>query len=357
VGHRGVSRIAACTVAVLCGLAVLATPARYEVDGVSMAPGLLPGDVVTTGWFPAYDRLRQPRRHERWILTSPDGSPAIKRVVGLPGETVSLRDGDLAIDGNTFLAPPQLLAEWASPVPEATIVAAPLDDADARWQRTVSLPSVFDDAEFAPAEQRMLLPVRDVGLAAVVHVRTLPPDNTAIRVRARVGDAVIPWRIKAAGRYAVVAGRLDGHLIGVAWPIAASDWRQENTRSCLPLQAPATWDIVRPWPASISSAGSVDDADDPPPALSLGILSAGMPLGRDDADAMIEHLAMWRDVLHRPAADGVVEWRLGADAFFVLGDFPSGSRDSRHWGPLDRRSLRSRATSLPRARGGSIKRL
>lgn len=351
------SRLAACAVAVLCGLAVLAPPARYEVDGVSMAPGLLPGDVVTTGWFPAYDRLRQPRRHERWILTSPDGSPAIKRVVGLPGETFSLHDGDLAIDGNTFLAPPQLLAEWASPVPEAAIVAASDDAAGGWWHRTVSMPSIFDDAEFAPTERRMLLPVRDIGLAAVVHVRTLPPANTALRVRVRVGAAVIPWRIKAAGRYAVVAGRLDGHLIGVAWPIANGDGQKASAHSCLPPQAPATWDIVLPWSDGSPSASNTDGGDGPPPVLGLGVTSAGMPLACGDADAMIEHVAIWRDVLHRPAADGVVEWRLGPDAFFVLGDFPSGSRDSRHWGPLGRRSLRSRATSLPRTRGGSIKRL
>ena len=345
-GHRGVSRFAACAVAVLCGLAVLAPPVRYEVDGVSMAPGLLPGDVVATGWFPAFDRLRRPRRCERWILASPDGTPAIKRVVGLPGETVSIRDGDLAIDGHTFLAPPHLLAEWASPVPEAAIAVASVDDADARWHRTVSLPSIFDDAAFAPAERRMLLPVRDVGLAAVVDVRPLPPNDTSIRVRVRVGDAVIPWRIKAGGRYAVVGGRLDGHLVGVAWPIAATDGRSENPRSCLPPQAPATWDIVRPWPDSISSGGGADDADDPPPALSVGITSAGIPLGRGDADAMIEHVAVWRDVLHRPTADCVVEWRLGTDGYFLLGDFPSGSRDSRHWGPLARSMLRHRAQPL-----------
>jgi type IV secretory pathway protease TraF len=65
-----------------------------------------------------------------------------------------------------------------------------------------------------------------------------------------------------------------------------------------------------------------------------------------DADAMIEQMAVWRDILHRPAADGVVEWRLQSNAYFVLGDFPSGSRDSRHWGPLDRRMLRSRAQPL-----------
>ena len=340
-GDRGVNRIAACVVAVGCGLAMLAPPGRYEVDGLSMAPGLRPGDVVTTGWFSSLDRLRQPRRHERWILTSPDGSPAIKRVVGLPGETVSVRDGDLAIGGQTVLKPPSLLAELASAVPEATIVAASDEAAGGRWQRTVSLPSVLDDAAFAPAERRMLLPVRDVGLTAVIRLSQSPADNAAVRVLARVGGFVVPWRLKASGRYAVVAGRLDGHVVGAAWPIADADGRQEHARCCLPPLAPVAWDIARPWPGDIPF-----DADDTPPSLGLSLTSAGSPMSCGDADAMIEKMAVWRDILHRPAADGVVEWRLESNAFFVLGDFPSGSRDSRHWGPLSRRMLRSRAQPL-----------
>ena len=231
-GHRGVSRIAACAVAVLCGLAVLAPPARYEVDGVSMAPGLLPGDIVTTGWFPPLDRLRQPRRHERWILTSPDGASAIKRVVGLPEETISIRDGDLVIDGRTFLTPPHVLAEVSSPVPEPTIASAADDDAPSGWHRVVTMPDAFDDAVFAPEERRMLLPVRDVGLAAVIHLRPLRSEDAAVRVRVRVGEAVLPWRLKASGRYGVIAGRLDGHLVGAAWPITADAvWPAHGDRS------------------------------------------------------------------------------------------------------------------------------
>ena len=321
-----------------------------------MAPGLLPGDVVTTDWFPSLDRLRQPRRHERWILTSPDGALAIKRVVGLPGETVSIREGDLAIGGQTILKPPSILAEMASAVTEETIVTASDDAADGRWQRIVSLPVVLDDAAFAPEERRMLLPVRDVGLAAVIRLPQSPADNAAVRVLARVGGFVVPWRLKASGRYAVVAGRLDGHVVGAAWPIADTDGQQERARFCLPSPAPLAWDVVRPWSDGSPSAGAPDNADDPPPALSLGITSAGIPMSCGDADALIEQMAVWRDILHRPAADGLVEWQLGSHAFFVLGDFPSGSRDSRHWGPLGRSELRSQATSLPRARGGLIKR-
>jgi type IV secretory pathway protease TraF len=339
------NRVATCVVAsvvvILCGLAVLAPPSRYAVDGLSMAPGLLPGDVVTTGWFPSLDRLRQPRRHERWILTSPDGSPAIKRVVGLPGETVSIRDGDLAIGGQTVLKPPSMLAEMASAVPEATLVAASDAAADGRWQRIVSLPVVLDDAAFAPEERRMLLPVRDVGLAAVIRLEKSPPHRDAIRVLARVGDAVIPWQLKASGRYAVVAGRLDGHVVGAAWPIADADGLPDNSRSCLPSQAPVAWDVVRPWPDNVTI-----DAADTPPSLGLGLTSAGSPMSCGAADAMIERIVVWRDILHRPAADGVVEWRLQSNAYFVLGDFPSGSRDSRRWGPLGRSVFCNRAQLL-----------
>jgi hypothetical protein len=320
---------------------MLAPPSRYAIDGLSMAPGLLPGDVVATGLFPSLDRLRQPRRHERWIVTSPDGMPAIKRVVGLPGETVSIRDGDLTIGGKTVLTPPSLLAELASAVPEATIVAASDDAAGGRWQRTVSPPSVLDDAAFAPTERRMLLPVRDIGLAAVIRLREVPSEDAAVRVRVRVGNAVLPWRLKASGRYGVVAGRLDGHVVGAAWPIADGDGRKETIRSCLPPPASVSWDVARPWPEDL-----ISDADSIPPTLSLGITFADFPVGRDDTDAMIERIAVWRDMLHRPAADGVVEWRLGSHAFLLLGDFPSGSRDSRHWGPLGRNALCNRAQPL-----------
>lgn len=338
---RAATCVVASVVVILCGLAVFALPSRYEVDGLSMAPGLLPGDVVTTGWFPSLDRLRQPRRHERWILTPPDGSPAIKRIVGLPGETISIRGGDLAIGGQTVLTPPSMLAELASAVPEATIVAASDEAAGGRWQRTVTLPSVLDDAAFAPTERRMLFPVRDVGLAAVIRLPKSPADRAAVRVLARVGGFVVPWRLKASGRYAVVAGRLDGHVVGVVWPIADADGLPDNSRSCLPSQVPVAWDVVRPWPDDVTI-----DADDTPPSLGLGLTSAGSPMSCGDADAMIEQMAVWRDILHRPAADGVVEWRLGSHAFFVLGDFPSGSRDSRHWGPLGRSVFCNRAQTL-----------
>ena len=48
--RRGV--VVAIVALVAAVVIVVAAPARYEIDGVSMAPGLIPGDVVATGWFP-----------------------------------------------------------------------------------------------------------------------------------------------------------------------------------------------------------------------------------------------------------------------------------------------------------------
>ena len=327
-GQRGLKRAATIAAIGLATAAVLARPLHYEVDGLSMGPGLLPGDIVTTGLFPAADRLRRPRRFDRWILAAADGSPAIKRVVGLPGEAVSILEGDLAIDGRPLLTPPQILAETASAVPEAVPVPPRDTRESAAGQRTFTLPIVLDDAAFAPEERRVLLPVRDVGLAATIHVSQPPSGSTSARVIVCVGDRLVPWRFQAAGRYAVVAGRLDGHLVGVAWPIATDHHWPAGSRSCLPRQPPASWDLATLWPDNAERT-----TDSMPTSLEL----------RVTATAVIQSVIIWRDILRRPAADGITQWQLGPDTFFVLGDFPAGSRDSRHWGPLSRDQLRMKA--------------
>ena len=334
--------VASC-IAVAIIVAALARPQRYQVEGLSMAPGLRPGDVVATGAFSAMDRFRRARRFDRWILTAPDGTPAIKRVVGLPGEAVSIADGDLSIDGRRVLMPLRILAETASIVTEGTaglsVAQAELGRKEGPWQRAVSLTVVHDDEACAPGERRTLLPVHDVGLAAVIRLREPPLADAPIRVLLRIGTCVVPWRVHAAGIFAVVAGRLDGHCVGAGWSITDQAIRSHASRSCLPPRPPAEWQVALPWP---TAAAHPEEADNETTELALGITAAGEPLSRDHGEAMIQHLVMWRGMLHRPAADRVMEWQLGPDALFVLGDFPSASRDSRHWGPLERRSLQSR---------------
>lgn len=55
-----------------------------------------------TGWF------RAPRRWEIYHYFDPDGTPVTKRIVGLPGERISLHKGVIYINGKELVRPPEL---------------------------------------------------------------------------------------------------------------------------------------------------------------------------------------------------------------------------------------------------------
>ena len=297
-------------IALLAAAVMLAVrPMRYEVDGLSMAPSLMPGDTVATDWLPLADRFRHPRRFERWIVDAADGTATIKRVAGLPGEEVAIQDGDLLVDGEAVLKSPTILGEVALPV------AVPIEHDDGQaWMPPVD---VLDDVTFAAEVNRSLESVRDVGIAAVVRAG---PDGS--RARVAVGDAWIAWRLPAGVRCQLIAGRLDGRLVAVAW-IDRDAAPADDRRSVLPNRTP-TWTVAVPWPQGMA-----------------GPTEAGCSAGLD-AGGKVEHIAAWRDIHYRPSMDGPTTWRLDADSFLVLGDFPTGSLDSRAWGPRPRHALRHR---------------
>jgi len=96
---------------VLCLLYMLTVDISM-VTSPSMSPTLQgksvdDGDRVVTEKVTRW--LRQPRRWEVIVFTRDDGVELMKRVVGLPGETVQLsKDGRLLIDGKEVEMPPGL---------------------------------------------------------------------------------------------------------------------------------------------------------------------------------------------------------------------------------------------------------
>lgn len=68
----------------------------FRIPSESMSPTLEAGDSVLTLKF-AY-RLAEPERGDLAVFDGPDGA-TIKRVVGLPGDTVGVRDGVLVVNG------------------------------------------------------------------------------------------------------------------------------------------------------------------------------------------------------------------------------------------------------------------
>lgn len=287
-----------------------------------MAPGLLPGDVAQSAAFPLLDRWRRPRRLERWTFAAPDGALAIKRVWGLPGEKLEIVDGDLVVDGEVLVKPPDVLADVALPV------ASVFRHESAGAVRLTLPDPVFDDVPFAPDERRVLVPVRDVGVAAVIDVVGRDHGGAPALVEISVADRAAQVSLRRPGRHAVVAGRLDGAFVAAAWPLSSS----VCPRSCLPPGCPPVWTMQRPWHGS-------------EPVTSLEVRVVGSASRTDGA--RIADVVAWRDVHHLPPASGSICWPLGSNEWFVLGDSPGGSRDSRQWGPVDSGRFHHRlATSL-----------
>lgn len=110
----------------------------FTIPSSSMAPGLLTGDYIVVskfayGWSAASLPFGSPEGTERLMASTPERGDVvvfrlprdpsqvwIKRVIGLPGDTVQMRDGQLQINGSsvphTALGPTFDLDEPARPV-------------------------------------------------------------------------------------------------------------------------------------------------------------------------------------------------------------------------------------------------
>src|SRR5215475_5509780 len=67
----------------------------YFIPSGSMSPALTAGDRVAVDSRPGL----RPRRGEVWVFSVPGGGIWVKRIVGLPGETVEVKGGRVIIDG------------------------------------------------------------------------------------------------------------------------------------------------------------------------------------------------------------------------------------------------------------------
>lgn len=92
---------------------------RYAVHGHSMEPSLHESDRLFVSNLDALNR--QFTRGEVVVLTSPyDGENVVKRVIGLPGETVAVRDGVVYINDEPLNEPyineaPRYSGQWVVP--------------------------------------------------------------------------------------------------------------------------------------------------------------------------------------------------------------------------------------------------
>lgn len=320
------------------------------------------------------------RKPRRWELVAfrrngHPGTLAVKRVVGLPGERIEIRSGDVYIDGH--VARKTLAQQKAVALPVAVLgpdtARQPASaahwvpqDADSGWSvsggglhyRKQSTASRIDWMWY---EHRQPLvgnqPANNRPTAQVVPITNTMQYNAAWPQRAEhrfaVYDLMLSMRLEQLaepGKLAVAIG--DGkqqfciHLVPAegAFRVLSLDEQLPDGRPT-PIgggRLPARW-----------SHGTVDVSlfdrqmllavdgrvlftwELPSPAPQGGQATGVLGIGTDACSAAVSHVAILRDIYYFFHHDGsnlaIRPVQLGEDQYYVLGDNPLLSDDSRTW--------------------------
>jgi hypothetical protein len=333
---------------------------------------LRPGQrVLIDRW--AY-RFRSPRRGDRIAfrtLHDPDYFE-VKRVVGLPGERISIRRGDLYADGRIVRKSLPQLRDVAVLVHDSGFEPRQTVGLPARWQadaaageaawryhhwrcfasplpRSAASP-VLDNYGYNQNESRQLHVVRDLLLVCRLRTRggdgTLqlqiadgedafradleiePQRATVYRNDRPLGTAALPhaaWardvqlELALCDRQVLLA--VDGQTVG-RWPYEPAVRLGERGGLSLPVDHPAQ------APSDIPQGAG--GATEPVRRVNqtLGISAHGMQLE-------VHRWQVFRDLYYLDPTGLGRDWtaptRLGHDEVLVLGDNVPISRDSRHW--------------------------
>jgi len=365
----------------------------------SPAAQLKPGDGVRIDRWPTFRQRFSPSWHRGDLVAFyPHDEPnelAIKRIVGLPRETISLRDGDIWIDGQPwrktwveFLqvaivvhddrwrpnAESPFSVRWhaddrstawrsagARHVCDLTGDAGGEQTPDAleqgrQWLRFQPLPGYgrrpatpntppppIRDVDFYNADiTRTLQEVRDLMLAGSFQLShdadvVVELDNRRERVafRLRPGELIelrsltpaivfatpiTNYRPPANRPVRIAMGQFDRRLVIVVdgHVVAASDWLREDESNDAASRDSASSDAI-----------SSDDAREAMTQDRRSPWSIGVARGHVE----IANLKILRDIHYLPprAPRQTATWTLGDDEYFVLGDNPPTSVDSRDW--------------------------
>ncbi|TAH37103.1 MAG: signal peptidase I [Planctomycetota bacterium] len=325
-------------------ITLLFTPVR--VSGSSMEPALLDGDLLVTE--PVW--LRAPRRYDLVVCEEPDtGSRVVKRVAGLPGEGVQIIDGDLFVNGQRQAravrgagdllplvnARGTALDTWFDFSGAGFRPAAPGWELAGEGEAGLRDPprnGYLRRGELIPGHE----PAVDIGLEVEYALRGesarlelaiqeggtrfyLVLDKLGRRVRLERRDNGAPAQVLSA----VERARAAPH--GLVF-LANVDQRLTATLDGEPLFAPVPYRA--PDPIRL---------DGMPPELHYEQAAVG-----GYGPLLILRARVGRDLFFDPAGThaGSEMLQLAEDQYYVLGDNPPHSRDSRQYGGVSKRSLR-----------------
>jgi signal peptidase I len=371
---------------VLPALAILGLRAfvgdLFLVDSGSMEPVLHGDPVEGDRVFVRYERRPALRRFDLVVLERPgERAPLVKRVVGLPGESIQLSGGDLYVGGR-LLTEEERRAPW---VPIFDTARHSLGDL-----------FHFDRPRWSESEGVWRIDGRGArGVFARLRPRLqddyLLPDGRRVEGRNPVNDAALELDVRLAESFGTLILRLseegdlfwaelsrgsEGHLrarllratrssggdtapevLGVSeFEYDPRDWlrvRFSNRDNDLALDldlGPRTGALrhryTRNSPTQRTPDGGMIHAL---PRIEFGGDDLALELRR----VQVERDTTWFNLGRFATSEPEV---LGPDELFVLGDNSAESRDSREWGPIPLDSLIGTPRSIlwPRSRARDL---
>ncbi len=297
-------------------------------------------------------RLRDPRRWELAVFEFPYGDKNyIKRIIGLPGETVSIRNGNIYINGEIARKPPAIQQHIWMPVLDTELIPSrevvPMWDFaehSDRWESVAGSGALTVDAGGIdhPIYARYAAPIRDFyAYNAVGNIEGRSNrhrvDEVKIETLVRIddgGDDAAALSIRAAG---------GAHDFNVRIPVngekdvALYDRGEKVMLSRGPhLQQGGEYRIaVERYDKTLAVHIDGEEIlrylhgeslvhDDNEQFVGLGAVGL---------EATFERVRLFRDIYYLPGMNNSdeKEYVLDDESYFVLGDNSPYSSDSREW--------------------------
>lgn len=317
--------------------------------------------------------FRRPRRWEVAVFRNPSdwSKPYVKRVIGLPGETVQIREGDVYINGE--LARKSLDQCKAMRIPVFNNDFQPPGDGwKSRWRRGINpseLPHLARDKSLPDADEHLdgtalkwtgggndfdwlvyrhwLLdekreePIRDLfaynGGALHQELNDVHDFIVEFEIEVGVGSGEFALRLYD-GQSTVTAeipvvGRGNPpqgvKLLGANDAPSSHPWVHFKEQTTHRVEFAF---VDRRVMLAIDGAEAFDPVD-LKPAINRNAVSRPVWLGCKGVAATVHHFRLFRDVHYSPTGrNGIYDpWPLGKDEFFMLGDNSANSEDSRYW--------------------------
>lgn len=332
----------------------------YHVDSGSMEPTIWGAEGGGEWVFVRYTDAA-PTRQELVVAQRPaDDAPIVKRVLGLPGETVQIAGGDVLVGGRRIAAadprPPWIVVyeQGDRPLGERFPVSTARK---LRWRADGAVAEL--DAQGEPTDAKLgLLYFHDA-----LRDDYLGPDGELVRGSSQVSDARFECDAvlrDVGARMRVGLSEQGDTFQAVITALADGACEVEIERRTTDAEVPATLARARvDWPLGARRRVAFQNRDNvlrvevegavpvsaayhentyfPTDSTREGrSIGYRVWFGGEAGRFTFARVRVLRDLSYTDrGAFGVgAPCELGPDEYFVLGDHSSQSRDSREWGPI-----------------------